>query len=340
MDKEELYNKGAELYENERYAEALEILSEAYRKCPDDVDTIVLLAGCYINIAHFTQAARLLLDADKLNPNDPMIKYNLGYALLCMGRLNDAMRCMKKCLRLNPEAEIKKMAKRMINSKEHFTEKLENNYDIPLEEEFDCEDKFLLAQKHLYNNQFDKAIALYEWILEKKPNFYRAIQNIGVCYIQDGKPKEALKYFERALSISPNDNLCLGNLAHAHYLLGDYDKSKEYSEKSMKYVNKPLLRDLFRLITLFIEIEQFEFARELLSRYEGIHDNNQLTFLSGVLYAKKKEYLAAKEEFQSIRKYSKIAMKYFEKTKELANGKIKDYNFEAKIAFDLSEDMI
>ena len=340
MDKEELYNKGAELYENERYAEALEILSEAYRKCPDDVDTIVLLAGCYINIAHFTEAARLLLDADKLDSKNPMIKYNLGYTLLCMGRVNDAMGCMEKCLRLNPEAEIKKMAKRMINSRKHFSKKLENNYNIPLEEEFECEEKFSLAQKHLYNKQFDKAIALYECILEKKPNFHRAMQNIGVCYIQDGKPKEALKYFERELSISPNDNLCFGNLAHANYLLGDYDKSKEYSEKSMKHVNKPLLRDLFRLITLFIEIEQFEFARELLSRYEGIHDNNQLTFLSGVLYAKKKEYLAAKEEFQSIRKYSKIAMKYFEKTKELANGKIKDYNFEAKIAFDLSEDMI
>src|SRR3989338_1911740 len=120
MGKEELYNKGAELYENERYAEALEILSEAYRKCPDDVDTIVLLAGCYINIAHFTEAARLLLDADKLDSKNPMIKYNLGYTLLCMGRVNDAMGCMEKCLRLNPEAEIKKMAKRMINSRKHF----------------------------------------------------------------------------------------------------------------------------------------------------------------------------------------------------------------------------
>jgi len=340
MDKEELYNKRAGLYENGRYAEALEALSEAHRKDPEDVDTIVLLAGCYINIAHFTEAARLLLDADKLDPSNPMIKYNLGYALLCMGRVNDAMRCMKKCLRLNPEAEIKKMAKRMIKSEEHFTEKLENNYEIPLEEEFECEEKFLLAQKHLYNKQLEEAIALYEWILEKKPDFHRAIQNIGVCYIQGGKLKESLKYFERALSISPNDDLCLGNFAHAYYLLGDYEKSQEYSEKSMKYVNEPLLRDLFRLITLFIEIEQFEFARELLSKYGSTHDNAQLTFLSGVLYAKQREYLAAKEEFQSIRKYSKTAMEYFEKAKALSDGKIKDYNFEAKIAFNLSEDML
>jgi thioredoxin-like negative regulator of GroEL len=66
MNKENLYDTGTELYKNERYGEALEILSEAYRKDPNNVDTIVLLAGCYINIAHFTEAARLLLDADRL----------------------------------------------------------------------------------------------------------------------------------------------------------------------------------------------------------------------------------------------------------------------------------
>jgi len=257
-----------------------------------------------------------------------------------MGRLNDAMKYMQECLRLNPPHEIKKMAKRMIQSREYFSEKLKNNYNIPLEEEFECEEKFLLAQRHLYNRQFEKAIALYEWILEKKPNFHRAIQNIGVCYIQDGKPQEALKYFERALSISPNDDLCLGNLAHAYYLMGNFEKSREYSEKAMDAVEDPLLRDLIRLITLFIEIEQFEYARKLLTIYSDAYDNTQLTFLSGVLYAKQKDYLAAKEEFQIIRKHSKTAMEYFEKTNQLIEGRINTFDFEPKMTVDASEDII
>jgi tetratricopeptide (TPR) repeat protein len=269
-----------------------------------------------------------------------MIKYNLGYALLCMGRLNDALKYMKKCLRLNPEHKIRKMAKRMIKSREHFSAKLENNYSIPLEEEFECEEKFLLAQKHLYNKQFEKAISLYRWILEKKPDFHRAIQIIGVCYIQDGKPKEALKYFERALKISPNDDLCLGNLAHAHYLLGNMEKSREYSKKAISAVKEPLLRDLIRLVTLFIDIEQLEFARKLLNDCSNAYDNAQLTFLSGVIYAKQKDYLAAKEEFQSIRKRSKTAMEYFEKIKKLIDRTVENYDFKPKMAFELSEEMI
>lgn len=340
MNKENLYNKGAELYEDKRFAEAIEVLLKAYAKDPGDVDVIVLLAGCYINIACFTDAAGLLLNADKLKANNSLIKYNLGYALLCMGRLNDAIRCMKECLQSNPPNEIREMAERMIKSSDYFADKLENNYKISLEEEFECDVKFRKAQEHIYAKRFEDAIALYKYILEKKPDFHQAIQNIGVCYIQNGKPQEALKYFEKALSISPDDELCLGNLAHAYYLLGDLKESREYSEKVMGVVKDPLLRDLIRLVTLFIMIRQFEFGRKLLAEYGALYDNPQLTFLSGVLYAKQKEYSAAKEEFQSISKISKVAKEYLEKIEQVINGRIKEYDFEPKMATDASIDMI
>ncbi|MBI4981126.1 tetratricopeptide repeat protein [Candidatus Woesearchaeota archaeon] len=340
MNKENLYHKGAELYEREKFADAIIVLLEAYAKDQEDVDTIILLAGCYINIAHFTEAAKWLFVANEIDANNPLIKYNLGYALLCMGRLSDAMKCMNECLGLNPPFEIKKMTKRMLKSEEYFTKKLENNYNISLEEEFECEEKFCKAQEYLYTKRFEEAIALYKFILEKKPNFHRAIQNIGVCYIEQGKPKEALNYFENALSISPTDDLCLGNIAHANYLLGNLEKSREYSEKAMNAVKDPLLRDLIRLITLFIKIEQFEFARKLLTSYSDAHDNAQLTFLSGVVYAKQKDYLAAKGEFQIIRKHSKTAREYLEETKQLIEGRIKKFDFEPKMPVDASEDMI
>ena len=78
-------------------------------------------------------------------------------------------------------------------------------------------------------------------------------------------------------------------------------------------------------VTLFIDIGQLEFARKLLNDCNDAYDNAQLTFLSGVIYAKQKDYLAAKEEFQSIRKISKTAMEYFEKVKALADGTIKEH---------------
>lgn len=340
MSKEDLYHLGAKLYEEEKFAEAILVLSKAYAIDQKDVDIIVLLAGCYIYIARFTEAARLLLEADKISSNDPIVKYNLGYALLCMGRLDDAMRYINECLQLNPEQEIKNMAKRMLKSKEFFAEKLENNYKLSLEEEFECQDNFSRAQEYLYTKKISEAISLYKHILEKKPDFHRAIQNIGVCYIQQGNPEEALKHFEKALSISPNDELCLGNIAHAHYLLGNSEKSNEYSKKVVDIIKKPLLRDLIRLVTLFIEIGQLGFARKLLNDYCDANNNAQLTFLSGILYAKQKQYSAAKEEFQSISKVSNVAKEYLKNVELILDGRITEFNFELKMAIDASEDMI
>lgn len=339
-DKEMSYDKALELYEKERFTETIELLLKVYADDPYDIDVITLLAACYVNIAHFTDAVRLLSNADTIDPKNPMIKYNLGYALLCMGRLNDAMECMNECLRLNPSDEIKEATERMIKSKEYFAERLENNYNISLEEELECEEKFRQAQKYLYTKRFEEAIVLYNTILEKKPGFHQAIQNIGVCYIKSGKHSEALKYFEEALRISPKDELCLGNLAHANYLLGNLEKSRKYSDRVMKVIKKPLLRDLLRLITLFIEIEQFEFARRILTDHCDTYDNIQLTFLSGLLYAKQKDYSAAKEEFQNISRVSMLAKEYLEKVEQLIDGRINEYDFQPKMAIAESKDMI
>lgn len=340
MNKEGLYNLGAELYEEEKFAEAIPLLSKAYEKNQKDVDIIILLAGCYIHIARFTEAVGLLLNANKISSKDPMIKYNLGYALLCMGRLDDATKYITECLQLNPEPEIKEMAQRMLESRDFFAEKIENNYKISLEEEFECQNKFSKAQECLYTKHFAEAISLYESILEKKPDFHRAIQNIGVCHIQQGNPQEALKLFEKALNLSPNDDLCLGNIAHAYYLLGNFEKSTEYSKKAVDIIRKPLLRDLIRLVALFIEIGQLEFARRLLNEHGDAYDNVQLTFLSGILYAKQEKYSLAKEEFQSISKVSHMAKEYLKKVELILDGKIKEFDFELKMAIDASEDMI
>jgi Flp pilus assembly protein TadD len=136
MNAEKLYFKGAELYEQGKYAEAIDVLSKACENAPYDADTLILLAGCYLNIYRYTDATKVLILADKTDAQNPIIKYNLGYALLCMGRLNDGKDYIKECLQLNPPSEIKKMAKRMLKSEKYFADHLENNYKISLEEEF------------------------------------------------------------------------------------------------------------------------------------------------------------------------------------------------------------
>ena len=327
MSKDELYNRAYDLFEEQRFAEAIGILASLHIKCPDDSSIAGLLANCHLKIHHFTDAARILMDADRAEPGNPEIKYNLGYALLCMGRVNDAMKAFDESLRFNPQKEVKKRISNIFNHRAEFEAKMENNYDIPLEDEFECYDMFIEAQQCLYSGKCERAISLYEKILLKKPYHSNTIDNIGVAYVMLKEPQKAMPYLEKALSLSPKDEIAIVNMAHAHFLLGNAEKSSQYVEEMMTIIKNPPLRDLIRLLTALIDMGQYKHARELINKGE----HPQITFLSGVLYAKEKDYVNAKAEFFKVKGISEMAKRYYGKTGELISGKIKGFQFEAKV---------
>ena len=153
MNKEEAYDYAYRLYEDGNNSEAITVLEGLCREHPEFLDALNLYAGCLINISHFIDATRILMNAEKIDPESPEIKYNLGYALLCAGRVSDAMRYFEESLKMNPQTEAKKMAERMLKERQDFEKNIENNYPISLEEEFECYDNFLKAQRFLYSKK-------------------------------------------------------------------------------------------------------------------------------------------------------------------------------------------
>ena len=245
-----------------------------------------------------------------------------------MGRVKDAMGYLEEGLGLNPTKKVRKMIRRMMKHNAEFEAKMENNYGISLEDEFECYDMFIEAQKCLYSNNPEEAIKIYEKILSKKPNHSNTISNIGVAYIMLKQPEKALPWLEKALSLTPKDGITLSNLAYAHFLLKHFEKSSQCVEELMKVIKDPPLRDLMRVLTALIGMGQYNNARELIHLYNKGHP--QIIFLSGVLYAKEKDFANAQKEFLKI-EGSKTARNYYEKACQLATGEIKSFNFEPKV---------
>jgi len=329
MKKDEYLEIAGELYKDKRYREAIELLDEAQERYPKDAEILMLLAICYIEIIRFIDAVRILLKADKIEPNDPTILYNLGFALLCAGRIKDAYGYFEKCLKLNPEKKIRKMIHRLIKTRGEFEETLDKSECISLEEEFEVYDDFVKAQGYLFSREYGHAISLYKNILERAQNHYPSIQNIGVAYMMQNQPEKAITYFEKSYNLRPTNNLCIANLAHVHYKLGNLEKSESYIKELETKIDKPTLRDLVRILTILIEIKQYNFARKLIVECE--YKSSQVVFFSGVLYALEKNYLQAKVRFKMLSPISSIAYKYHEAVCSLEKRKIKEYYFEPKI---------
>ena len=59
---------------------------------------------------------------------------------------------------------------------------------------------------HLWNQQFDAAIADFRQVLRRTPRYYPAIRDMGRAFLAIGQPREALGLAERGLRLRPDDD--------------------------------------------------------------------------------------------------------------------------------------
>jgi len=329
LQRGDLYDEAADLYEEKRYSEAIELLGFGIIRWPTDNELLLLLAGCFLELHKFTEASRILLRAEKIAPEDPLIAYNLGYALFCMGRVSDGEEHVRKALGLNPPGKVRKMAQRMLDSVQEFRKTNNTDSRISLEEEFLCQDLFLKAQEHLYANDHKKAMSLYRKVLKKKPEHASSVMNLGLCHVRLGEFAKGLPYLKKAHELEPSDPLALANIALACHYQGEAEVSERYVADLMERTRKFTLRNLVRVATVLVQLGKYDAAQQILEK--NPYTNDQWAFHLGVVNALKKDYAKAMERFKPLRQRWKRAGLYYRKAEDLSRGKIRSFRFEPTI---------
>ena len=97
----------------------------------------------------------------------------------------------------------------------------------------ETEKKFLEAEKYRSNREFEKAINIFNTILEQFPKLPPALHNIAICYTELNKIEEAEKSYLKCLDIKPVSILSINNLAKLYYKTGQYKKALPILEKSL-----------------------------------------------------------------------------------------------------------
>jgi tetratricopeptide (TPR) repeat protein len=101
--------------------------------------------------------------------------------------------------------------------------------------------KAALSAKELYHRarglqksgRSKEARRLYQMALARNPKDVRAMNNIGVTYIQEGNYQEALKSFENALQLKPEYVDPCYNLACVYAMRGDARKGLDYLRRAV-----------------------------------------------------------------------------------------------------------
>jgi tetratricopeptide (TPR) repeat protein len=155
-----------------------------------------------------------------------------------------------------------------------------------------------LALIEVEKNNRQGAIVLYTKAIEAKPDYFKALNNLGLLYLEDKRYKEAIHFLERANLLSPDEihpkvNLALafseiGKFANAHTLLINVNTKGLTDDVKEKI--------LITLGTAQLQLQKFDQAYASFSQLVvKVNPENfiALTQLSFIALEIKKEYTVA-----------------------------------------------
>jgi len=137
----------------------------------------------------------------------------------------------------------------------------------------------------LQNGNFDEAIKYFNRSLSLRPNFSLALNALGLTYFMKGEFQNAVNYFEKCLQVSPNFTEARNYLGSVYQELGMLDKAEQEFRKAIAdetYSSREL--PYYNLARLYLTKGNDEEALELVGR--SIELNNRMVMslnLKGVL---------------------------------------------------------
>jgi len=184
--------------ETGRYNEAIEYLKNARAKNPENISTLIALAGIY-DLTHEEKIAeKLYIEAIQKSPKNWKTYQEYGYFLIRRGRHKDAIENYEHVLKLTPENVA------ALNN---------------------------IGAAYIYMGDFKKAAQSLEKVVKIEPRG-SSFLNTGSMYYFSGDFKKAVAMYLQALHIQPNDIEFLANIADAYFFIpSDKNLSDEYFKR-------------------------------------------------------------------------------------------------------------
>lgn len=97
----------------------------------------------------------------------------------------------------------------------------------------DAEAAFEKALDHLKAEKGDEGVAELRKALQIFPDYFAALQKLGIIYIGRQQYEEARDTFDHAVKVNSSSFDCLYGLAYAEYALGNFDAAIESGKRSI-----------------------------------------------------------------------------------------------------------
>lgn len=207
------YKKALKAIEQEQMDKAYKYLKRAMELSPDDAQILMQLGIIEMELHHFDIAYDLFQTAHSLDPNDAEIMFFLAEASGTIGMMRDAKKYAEKYLALEPTGMYAEEAQDIL-------EFVSVEVELPFEED-ELEAKEMMAQEKarrlMEKGEFPKAIEILEQLIEQKPHFWSAYNNLALAYFYVGESEDAKALLHQVLRENKGNLHAICNLTVIAY---------------------------------------------------------------------------------------------------------------------------
>jgi tetratricopeptide (TPR) repeat protein/glycosyltransferase involved in cell wall biosynthesis len=234
---------GAQSSESEIRNLKSEIEDSALRAPQSAIEPLVEQAEAEHKRGNLSRAKELLLEALRLERDDPRALTAAGTVCFALNELDQAYRHLQRASEVDRRDPAVLVQLALVNFKLDQIEEFEVALSRALEIDPHHRDALkLLGDLNFQNNRLKDAAQAYTKILSRHPDDLEALLPLGVCFFKDGDLETAQLVFERALERHPDNEVAKENLAAVRQKLAGIAESHQPSVASdqLSVVSNPL----------------------------------------------------------------------------------------------------
>ncbi|RMD89217.1 MAG: tetratricopeptide repeat protein [Calditrichaeota bacterium] len=212
----------------------------------------------------YAEAEKLFEQVVRLDSTDALAFLNLGSVKMKLGKTDEAIAALIRCLQLKSSQSVAHMLLGRIYSQKNEPKMAEKHYRAALRADpQNDEAHFGLASLLRKQSRYEEALLHFKRVLEITPGYYPARVFLAVCYMQDGKYAAARKILQEAYNVYPHLRVIRDALIRV--LVASPDKKVRDVRLALKIIKKPFAQSnhpetLEAKAMIYAELGQFDEA--------------------------------------------------------------------------------
>jgi len=227
-----------DLMRRKKAAEARELLDSLDRRYPDNPDVLGMLVNVNYDLHDMQGYQNACERLIQLTPGDPDVSLGLAGAYLMNARPVLALRAFQRFVERFPEHPRAGEARKTVAELEHAVEQLLPQIGLAADDGLEVAELHEQIQSALNQEDFGQLRRLVDQVLQLKPDFAPARNNLSQAYMLEGKLDQAIATAQRVIEFDPGNIHALANLVVYHCRLGRLDEARAWADR-LKQSDQP-----------------------------------------------------------------------------------------------------